>query len=98
MNTRGAKTAMAVALRARAKISNLIPVDNAPVDAALKSDFAKYIQAMRRIEDARVKRQAEADEILKDYEEVCNPQTPHCPPEQWTNADIQSPFPSANSS
>ena len=67
---RGAKTAMTVALRARTEIGNLISVDNAPVDAALKSDFAKYCQGMRRIEDSHVQRQSEADEILKEYEEV----------------------------
>lgn len=65
----GAKTAMTVALRRRVKIANLIPVDNAPVDAALKSDFGKYVQAMRRIEDANVKRQSDADVILQDYED-----------------------------
>lgn len=65
----GAKTAMVVALRQRVPIANLIPVDNAPVDAALKSDFGKYVQGMRRIEDAGVKKQSEADAILQDYEE-----------------------------
>ena len=50
----GAKIAMAVALRQRHRIANVIPVDNAPVDAALKSDFTKYTHAMRRIEDVGV--------------------------------------------
>ncbi|TKA80011.1 hypothetical protein B0A49_00711 [Cryomyces minteri] len=65
----GAKTAMTVALRSPHKIANLVSIDNAPVDAALKSDFAKYVQAMKRVEEAGVKRQSEADEILKEYEE-----------------------------
>lgn len=64
----GAKTAMTVALRQRVPISALIPVDNAPVDAALKSDFAKYVQAMRRIEDARVTKQSDADAMLAEIE------------------------------
>ncbi|KAF1346754.1 Alpha/Beta hydrolase protein [Delphinella strobiligena] len=64
----GAKTAMVVALRARTKIANLVSVDNAPVDAALKSDFAKYIQGMRKIEDSHVTKQSEADAILAEYE------------------------------
>jgi len=64
----GAKAAMTVALRGKYPIGNLIPVDNAPVDAALKSDFAKYVQGMRRIEDARVQKQSEADKILGEYE------------------------------
>ncbi|KAL1303916.1 hypothetical protein AAFC00_000370 [Neodothiora populina] len=64
----GAKTAMVVALRAKTPISTLISVDNAPVDAALKSDFAKYIRAMRAIEAAGVKKQTEADAIMATYE------------------------------
>lgn len=68
MLLRGAKTAMVVALRAKTKIANLISVDNAPVDAALKSDFAKYVQGMRKIEDSRVTKQSEADAILAEYE------------------------------
>lgn len=64
----GAKAAMTVALRNRIPISALIPVDNAPVDAALKSDFAKYVQGMRKIEEANVQKQSEADEILAEYE------------------------------
>ncbi|KAK4569931.1 hypothetical protein LTR86_002901 [Recurvomyces mirabilis] len=67
----GAKTAMTIALRRRVPISNLIPVDNAPVDAALKSDFGKYIQGMRRIADTpNITRQSDADKILADYEDA----------------------------
>lgn len=65
----GAKTVMAVALRKRVKIGNLIPVDNAPVDAALKSDFATYVVGMRKIEEAGVKSLRDADKILQPYEE-----------------------------
>ena len=65
----GAKTAMAVALRKNVPIGSLISVDNAPVDAALHSAFAKYTQGMKRIEDAQLKKQSEADAILKEYEE-----------------------------
>lgn len=61
---------MTVALRSPHLVGALIPVDNAPVDANLKSDFHKYIRGMREIEEAQVKRQAEADDILKKYEEV----------------------------
>lgn len=64
----GAKAAMCVALRKRVPISALIPVDNAPVDAALKSDFAQYVQGMLRIENANVTKQSEADKILAEYE------------------------------
>lgn len=66
----GAKTAMTLALRNPDIVSDIISVDNAPLDAALLSDFAKYVQGMKRIEEAGVTKQAEADQILKDYEEV----------------------------
>jgi pimeloyl-ACP methyl ester carboxylesterase len=64
----GAKTVMAVALRKRVPISNLIPIDNSPVDAALKSDFGKYVDGMRAIEAAKPSKQSDADAILKPYE------------------------------
>lgn len=65
----GAKTVMTVALRDRVPIANLIPVDSAPVDAALHSDFTKYMQGMRQIEEAGCKKQSDADAILQQYEE-----------------------------
>jgi hypothetical protein len=61
---------MTLALRAPHKVHALVPVDNAPVDAALKSDFARYVQGMRQIEQAGVSKQSEAEEILKKVEEV----------------------------
>ncbi|KAB5563376.1 Alpha/Beta hydrolase protein [Coniochaeta sp. 2T2.1] len=66
----GAKTAMTLALRSPSLIHDLVAVDNAPVDAALGSDFARYIRGMRKIDEAGVTRQAEADAILSDYEEA----------------------------
>jgi hypothetical protein len=67
---RGAKTAMTLALKAPDLISNVVSVDNAPLDAALLSNFGKYIQGMKKIEYAGVTRQAKADKILQDYEEA----------------------------
>ncbi|KAL1876327.1 hypothetical protein VTK73DRAFT_9570 [Phialemonium thermophilum] len=64
----GAKTAMTLALRSPDMVDNIIAVDNAPVDAALGTDFARYIQGMKRIEQAGVTRQSEADKILAEYE------------------------------
>lgn len=61
---------MTLALRSPRQIGALIPVDNAPVDAALKSDFTKYVQGMREIEAAIITKAAEADLILQKYEEV----------------------------
>ncbi|MCJ1449142.1 MAG: hypothetical protein MMC23_009661 [Stictis urceolatum] len=65
----GAKVAMTVALRSPASIGALIPVDNAPVDAVLKGDFGKYVQGMRQVADSNVARQAEADQILEEFEQ-----------------------------
>jgi pimeloyl-ACP methyl ester carboxylesterase len=66
----GAKTAMCVALRSPEKVATLIAVDNAPVDADLKSDFGTYIKGMKDVERAKPKRQSEADEMLKPYAKV----------------------------
>lgn len=66
---RGAKTAMTLALRSPDIIHDIISVDNAPLDAALLSNFGKYIQGMKKIDDAGVTKQAEADKILQGYEE-----------------------------
>jgi len=66
----GAKTAMTIALRSPELVDKLISVDNAPVDAALKSDFGGYVKGMRIIEEKKVSKQAEADEILQEYAPV----------------------------
>ncbi|PYH99956.1 alpha/beta fold family hydrolase [Aspergillus ellipticus CBS 707.79] len=65
----GAKAAMTVALDSPKLVSALIPVDNAPVNAPLKSDFGTYVRGMQHIEAANVSKQSEADQILKGYEE-----------------------------
>ncbi|KAI1491119.1 alpha beta hydrolase fold family [Biscogniauxia mediterranea] len=65
----GAKTAMTLALGQPDLVRDIVAVDNAPVDAVLSTSFAKYIQGMRRIEEAGVRRQSEADKILQEYEE-----------------------------
>nr|XP_036583101.1 Abhydrolase domain-containing protein C22H12.03 [Colletotrichum truncatum]KAF6791997.1 Abhydrolase domain-containing protein C22H12.03 [Colletotrichum truncatum] len=64
----GAKAAMTLALKSPEVVRDIVAVDNAPVDAILESAFGKYIQGMKKIEAANVTRQAEADQILKDYE------------------------------
>ena len=69
---RGAKVAMVVALRSPQKIGALVSVDNAPVNAVLKDNFPKYIQSMVKIEHTKIGSQAEADNILKEVEEVLN--------------------------
>lgn len=61
---------MTVALQSSDLVSALIPVDNAPVNAPLKSDFGKYVQGMQEVEAQGVTKQSDADKILKEYEEV----------------------------
>jgi len=65
----GAKTAMTLALRSPDMIRDIVSVDNAPIDAALLGSFARYIRGMKKIEQAGVTRQGEADKILEAYEE-----------------------------
>ncbi|KAL6900257.1 Alpha/Beta hydrolase protein [Trichoderma evansii] len=65
----GAKTAMAVALRSPETVAKVVAVDNAPTDTTLSSSFATYVRGMKKIQEANVTRQSEADAILKDYEE-----------------------------
>ncbi|OBT66030.1 hypothetical protein VE03_03161 [Pseudogymnoascus sp. 23342-1-I1] len=65
----GAKTAMAFALKYPSRIQNIVAVDNAPIDAPLLRSFAKYVQGMKKIEQAGVTKLSEADKILQDYEE-----------------------------
>ncbi|MCJ1321040.1 hypothetical protein MMC15_006382 [Xylographa vitiligo] len=65
----GAKVAMTVALQSPTRVSSLVPVDNAPADAVLKGNFAKYTQGMRKIMETQVTKAVEADHILQDFEE-----------------------------
>ena len=66
----GAKVAMTMALRQPKEYTGIVPVDNAPLDAALKSDFGMYVNAMKEIEDVRPRlgKQSEADKLLERYE------------------------------
>jgi pimeloyl-ACP methyl ester carboxylesterase len=59
---------MTLALRSPDLVHDLISVDNAPIDAALLSSFGKYVQGMKKVEEAGVTKLAEADKILADYE------------------------------
>lgn len=61
---------MTLALQAPDKIHDIISVDNAPIDAALLSSFGKYVSGMKKIEEAQVTKQVDADKILRNYEEV----------------------------
>lgn len=61
---------MALALRSPDLITDIVAVDNAPVDANLAGDFGGYIRGMKKIQDANITRQSEADAILSEYEKV----------------------------
>ncbi|KAK8917619.1 Abhydrolase domain-containing protein [Metarhizium anisopliae] len=60
---------MTLALRSPEMVSNVVAVDNAPVDVSLDGDFVKYIRGMKIIQGAKISRQAEADAILQNFEE-----------------------------
>ncbi|KAI1331933.1 alpha beta hydrolase fold family [Xylariaceae sp. FL0255] len=64
----GAKTALTLALSQPSLITDLVSVDNVPVDAAISRDFATYVRGMKHIESAGATRQSEADGILAEYE------------------------------
>lgn len=99
--SRGAKTAMALALRSPRMIKDIVSVDNAPVDAILSSDFPKYVRAMKKIEDANVSSNSAADAILAEVEEVCDyctSSSQQSSPQSTNKRAPSSHFPSASSS
>ncbi|KAF9284371.1 hypothetical protein BGZ68_004713 [Mortierella alpina] len=61
----GGKVAMTLALK-HTPVDRIVVVDMAPVKVKLSSEFAKYVKAMKVIQEANVKKQSEADAILKD--------------------------------
>ncbi|KAG0354895.1 hypothetical protein BGZ54_001421 [Gamsiella multidivaricata] len=62
----GGRVAMNMALR-HVDLDRLIIVDIAPVQVTLSSEFAKYVEVMKEIQKANVKKQSEADAIMKNY-------------------------------
>ncbi|KAJ7599245.1 Alpha/Beta hydrolase protein [Mycena floridula] len=67
----GGKAAMAVALSpslSESTISRLIIADIAPSKGALSPEFRSYVEAMKKIDDARVSTRKQAMEILNEYE------------------------------
>lgn len=66
---------MTLALQSPEHVSDLVAVDNAPVDAVLRTAFAQYVKGMKEIEGAGVTGLREADAILAKYEEA-SPGTP----------------------
>lgn len=64
-------TALSSILGPEASIDNLIIVDMAPTTKNLSSLFNHYIDAMIKVREVGVKKQSEADAILKDSIPVC---------------------------
>lgn len=61
---RGGKVAMTMALR-HAPLDRLVVVDMAPVKVELSSEFTNYVAVMKDIQNAHVKKQSEADTVMK---------------------------------
>ena len=59
---------MTLALKSPSLIENLIPVDNAPLDAALLSSFGTYIRGMKALASTPITKQSEALSFLEPYE------------------------------
>ena len=68
---------MTIALRSAHLLRALIPVDNAPLDASLSSDFPKYIEGLLEVERLQPQKQVDADHILEQYEKVYTIETHH---------------------
>ncbi|KAG9296937.1 hypothetical protein G9A89_006892 [Geosiphon pyriformis] len=64
----GGKVAMYMALQHVPYIEKLVVVDNAPLKIRLSTDFAKYIEGMKKIEETKLTKQSIADEILQEFE------------------------------
>ncbi|KAJ5736709.1 Alpha/Beta hydrolase protein [Penicillium malachiteum] len=62
----GAKTAMTLALGSPDLVSNVVAVDNGPIELALVPDFEKYLDAMAEIHSKQVPTHLEADKILRE--------------------------------
>lgn len=61
---------MTIALGSPELVSNIVSVDNAPIDAILSTDFGSYVRGMKKIEASQVSRQSDADKILREVEPV----------------------------
>ncbi|CAE6473914.1 unnamed protein product [Rhizoctonia solani] len=72
----GGKVVMAFALNPslpKDMLSRLIVVDISPAVGPISPEFRRYIDAMKEIDDAKVKTKKEGEEILKKYESASLP-------------------------
>ncbi|KAJ5947032.1 Alpha/Beta hydrolase protein [Penicillium verhagenii] len=61
----GAKTAMVLALGSPELVSEVVAVDNGPIELPLSPDFQTYLEALDQIQSMRVTNHREADKILQ---------------------------------
>ena len=59
-----------MALNSSDLISDVVAIDNCPIHLPLLEDFSNYIEALTKVNDAKVRTHLEADGILKNYGEV----------------------------
>jgi pimeloyl-ACP methyl ester carboxylesterase len=69
-NCRGAKVVLYLALTKPEIPKAVISLENAPISSRLSPTFQQYIEAMRGIEDAKLTKRKEAEEMLAKCEEV----------------------------
>jgi hypothetical protein len=67
---RGAKTALTLALHSPKLVSNVVAVDNCPINLPIGPDFLTYLEGMAKVEQQPVRTHAEADEIIRQFELV----------------------------
>lgn len=73
MSSRGAKTAMTLALGSPDLVSEIVAVDNGPIELPLSPDFKIYLESMAKIQILRVSTHREADTLLQDSVTVTVP-------------------------
>lgn len=66
----GAKTALTLALSQPRLVSTVVAIDNGPGRWALGSEWDGYLDAIRMVDKARVKRFAEGDRMMAAYIKV----------------------------
>lgn len=67
---RGAKTALTLALHSPKLVSNVVAVDNCPINLPIGPDFLRYLEGMATVEQQKVRTHAEADEIIRQFDPV----------------------------
>ncbi|OOF93306.1 hypothetical protein ASPCADRAFT_516970 [Aspergillus carbonarius ITEM 5010] len=65
----GAKTALTLALESPHLVKDILAIDNCPIHLPLEPEFERYLEALARLRDERVRTHQEADRILAKYEE-----------------------------